>query len=403
MKLARPLLIAATALTLFITACSTPNELSAPDLEPQFGTALDDEANVVAADPAHSSVYVAGVDQADPGAPFEQGGTVFLRRYTTAGNLVWKKQLAELPYDAQFAGLGVDRTGNVYLAWSKDSTDGYGGGVVSKFSAAGKELFRVAVDNGVRDFEVDAAGNTYLAGERQCDGPIDRAFLRKYSSSGQLVWNRANKYVDCYQRDEDIVSIPRPLELGLAGDGSVYTLGTTTAGFVLSKYDNAGRSLWSKPLAGTKLDTGVALTAGAKDAYLVGYAPTSSYDTIVTQRYSASGSLVWERTLKPSVFTSISEIDADSSGNVFLAGTTSFSSSDSDFFLRKYTATGSSSWVYTARLETTKQYSQGVSASDAQNLYFVGSSSGEVNGQNYGYDDAFLLRLNAQGQKIWSR
>ena len=40
---------------------------------------------------------------------------------------------------------------------------------------------------------------------------------------------------------------------------------------------------------------------------------------------------------------------------------------------------------------------------DGSSIYIVGSTSGKVNGKNFGRRDAYLVRLNAQGQKVWER
>lgn len=81
MKHARPLLFAASALALFISACSQPADIQAPTLEPQFGTANDDRATFVAVNSAHTHVYTAGITSR------LGDGTLFLRRYNQDGSL----------------------------------------------------------------------------------------------------------------------------------------------------------------------------------------------------------------------------------------------------------------------------------------------------------------------------
>jgi hypothetical protein len=120
MKHARPLLLAASALVLFITACSQPADIQASVLEPQFGSAAGDIGIDVAVTSA-GGVYTF----AQQSAQVEWEGTDYslqLRRYDSRGKLVWNRQVdtrACSEWDSNCIGLfakavEVDANGFVY-------------------------------------------------------------------------------------------------------------------------------------------------------------------------------------------------------------------------------------------------------------------------------------------------
>lgn len=72
-------------------------------------------------------------------------------------------------------------------------------------------------------------------------------------------------------------------------------------------------------------------------------------------------------------------------------------------FVRKYNPTGGIAW--TTQLAAPKQsdYALSITVNSAgTELYVVGTTDGLVNGENQGENDAFVIRFNGQGKKVWS-
>lgn len=255
MKFARPLVIAASALALLVSACSQPEDVATPALAPQFGTAFEDRADTVAYDPKRAYSYVAGVDTINRKLPndfIESGGVVFLRRYTKTGGLVWQwREAVESGVDPFVNATLVNDAGNTYLGWLLYSTDGYLGATVLKFSPAGKVLYRLSIDNGIFDLEGDAAGNIYLSGLTAHDEEVEKYFLRKYDPQGKLVWERLRTFDDFGGAKDG--SIAQPSDVGIAEDGSLYVAGHGEGDFVLTKYGRAGRTLWQRTVPGSSV------------------------------------------------------------------------------------------------------------------------------------------------------
>jgi hypothetical protein len=315
----------------------------------------------------------------------------------------------------------LDSAGNVHLAWTRYA-DGYGfyDAYISKLNPAGKLLYRIPIDNGIEDLEVDALGNVYVAGLRYTDNPIganERYFLRKYDARGKLVWERARTYDDEGLLENPERTIAAPKDIGLASDGSLYAVGRNSGSssgtpdgvepFVLTKYSNDGVVLWER--AGN----GSVLTASGRNFYLASRVASSEPYTendVRVQKYNASGSVTWQRTVAGNEYGPVepNSLAVDANDNVFLAGSMYVyregdGNADRDFFARKYTASGGLSWIYQPRLKGTNELARGVSAKGSGNVYVVGTTGAKVNGKNSGGYDAFLLRLNGQGQKVWSR
>ncbi len=392
MKNARPLLLAASSVALLISACSTPANLDVPTLEPQFGTVDDDRATFVAVNSAHTYVYTAGVTS-------RLGDeTLFLRRYNQDGSLSWERRSEPLD-TLKVGGVGTDAAGNAYVAYSGTAA------TLSKRNKTGSLLWRkkLAADNtGYKGVYVaasvaDNAGNSYVALQNYVnldDANFDNGSqLRKYDTTGKLLWQRD---FDDYEANFQ--------DLAVASDGSLYSVSRKDdQETLLTKYGASGTTLWQVPID-ARTDLRVAVSGTTVYVAGGGYeAGTNTFNGLLT-KYNAAGGRQWQR-VTGSFFIG-GGISADSAGNVYLTETKAVSvvgESDYDLLVRKYTAAGALSWTHQPKLSSTKEYGEDVAVRNAGEIYTVGSTDGKVNGRNNGGLDAFLLRLNGQGNRVWSR
>ena len=221
-----------------------------------------------------------------------------------------------------------------------------------------------------------ASGQTFVASS-------DRR-LTKYSSSGQQVL--------------EVPLASHVSSLAVANDGSIYAFGSEK----LVKYSSTGTVLWQRVVpfvSGSPWEVAVSGTS----VYLSASSYADNAARIRLYKYSAAGTLVWQRSITPFGSAYATDISADASGNVYLSGATNPDETDFDLFVRKYTSSGSVAWTYAPDLRGTSEGAFGVSAADSGRVYVVGSTDGKVNGQNFGGQDAFLLRLDTTGKKVWSR
>ena len=333
----------------------------------EFGTAAYDEARGVAAD--GFGVYVAGsTNGAFPGETSAGTTDAFLRKYDTAGNVVWTRQFGTSAGE-EARGVAADSSG-VYVA-------GHTGGVFPGQTSAGAE----------------------------------DSFVRKYDTDGNVVWTR------------QFGTAPGDFALAVAVDSSgVYAAGytdgtfpgqTSTGGAFVRKYDAAGAEAWTRQfnaLDGSTHAWGVAsdgssvYVAGQTDGTLPGETSAGTWDAFV-RKYDASGTEVWTRQFGTSSFELTWAVAANASG-VYVAGTTSgvfpgqTSAGAWDAFVRKYDGSGAEAW--------TRQFgASGIdepyaTAADASGVYIAGVAGGALPG-SVGTGEVFVWKYDVSGTEAWAR
>lgn len=415
---ARPLLLAASTLALLISACSQPADVQAPMLEPQYGSAADDVANSVAVN-ASGTIYALSLEQTDnQGSSYgDKLGVLTLRRFDRSGTQVWKATQDFGFCDADLCtatvlDVAADVSGNAYVIYT-NGRDGYLDFLV-KYDSKGVRQWQRPLRNGYNftsllylDVATDSKGAVYVAEYYYDDASgEDVSRLVKYAPSGTTLWAKT-------------VNVTQPQAVAVASDDTVYVAGAQN----LARYSSDGNQSWLRGFGGAFK------TPGYNDAYGAGiFLATSGSGTIYVGgntfytlypnepkenqmkllKYTSAGGQGWTKTIPALGDARLYSVTADAQGGVYLTGRTDPGWGDdygppvTDYFARKYNAAGSVVWSKTAELPGS-QVATDIAAFDAGEVYTVGYTDGKVNGQNYGGDDAFLLRLNAQGNRVWSR
>jgi hypothetical protein len=138
------------------------------------------------------SVYVSGTYNSIEGECCDTNYDAFLRRYDTAGNLLWTRTLPGAG-EEQFAGIAADPVGNVFVSGWTDSTlampaPGGTDGFLAKYNQAGDLAW-------VRQFgspsfdefwgvAADGLGNSFVVGSYNSD----EVYIRKYDADGDVAW-----------------------------------------------------------------------------------------------------------------------------------------------------------------------------------------------------------------------
>ena len=209
----------------------------------------------------------------------------------------------------------------------------------------------------------DSSGNVYVAGGTNggLDGNTNAGntdlFVVKYNSSGTKQWTR------------QLGSSSRDSANGVATDssGNVYVTGMTNGG-----------------LDGCK-------NAGIEDLFVV--------------KYNSSGTKQWTNQLGSSSRDSANDVATDSSGNIYVTGTTYWeldgntSAGKADLFVVKYNSSGTKQWT---KQNGTDRYDEarGVATDSSGNVYVVGYTYGGLDGNtNTGGSDLFVVKYNSSGTK----
>jgi uncharacterized delta-60 repeat protein len=294
------------------------------------------------------NVYIAGEDGSTGG-----NTAIIIAKYNTSGTLQWQRRLSGGGSGASGLGIGVDSSGNAYVAGYSGTTGDF---QIAKYNTSGslqwqRRLYGSGMDQ-CRCIAIDSSGNAYVAGYTNSQSVAYTDFLlAKYDTSGTLQWQRrlGGSYDD------------QASGIAVDSSGNVYVTGLTSsvsANFsnpdvLIAKYDTSGTLQWQRYLGGSYDDraSGIAVDSSG-NVYVKGRtnSPTSGgYNDALIAKYNTSGTLQWQRTLGGSFTEYGYGIAVDSAGDVYITGTTSSpgAGADQDLLFAKLPSDGSLTGTYT--------------------------------------------------------
>ena len=335
----------------------------------QLGTTLEDIARAVATDPS-GNVYAAGYTYGGLDGNSNSGGAdLFLVKYNSSGTKQWTQQLGTSSYDGAY-GVATDSSGNVYVTgYTSGGLDGANAGsndiFVVKYNTSGTKQWTKQLGTSSYDraygVATDSSGNVYVAGFTS--GGLDGTnagsfdiFVVKYNTSGTKQWTK---------------------QLGTSSDDRAYGVATDSSGNVyVAGFTSGG-------LDGTN--------AGSNDIFVVKY-----YD---------NGTKQWTQQMGSSSSDSAWGVATDSSGNVYLAGSTSgeldgnTNAGITDLFVVKYNSSGTKQWTQQMGSSSVDTV-YGVATDSSGNVYVAGDTEGGLDSNtSAGSNDIFVVKYNSDGVK----
>lgn len=223
---------------------------------------------------------------------------------------------------------------------------------------------------------------------------------------------------------------------GIASGGFQNTNAGNTDAY-LAKIDNNGNLLWATYYGGSLYDYGKSVVVDASgNVYLGG--STNSTSGIASGgmqnvygggpgdaflvKFDAAGNRLWATYIGGHGYEEGYGLGKDNLGNVFLTGSTtstsniaasgfnnSYSGGTSDAYLIKFDGAGNRLWG-TYYGDTGDEWGWSIAADASNNVYLSGATSSSVgiasggfqNTISAGYDDAFLVKFNSSGARIWA-
>jgi hypothetical protein len=377
----------------------------------QLGTPESDYATAVAVGP-QDNIYVTGNTNGTLGNQNYGGDDVWLAKYGPGRKLLWKVQLGsdsnEYSYD-----VAVDSKGYAYMTGYTDGKLGvrqYGDrdAWVAKYSPSGKLQWKKQLGTSRYDYSsgiaTDSSGNVYLTGGTlgklggQQYGGFD-VWLAKYSPTGKLQWIKQSGNSD--ENSSRGIATDSSGNIYLSAGSALSGLGAYTV-VLVAKFDSSGTQLWER-VAGSAagpmrsvLASGIATDNGG-NVYLTEYTSTDFRGGYaMVYKYDSSGTLLWSREIDSSDSDSSSDITTDNSGNAYITGATYGKLGDqqygsADAWVAKYDSDGTQLW--TKQLGTANvDFSYGVAIDSSGNIYLAGATAGILGDQQYGNDDAWLVK-----------
>jgi hypothetical protein len=252
--------------------------------------------------------------------------------------------------------IAVDTIGNVFVS---------AGGVVVKYSNAGLPLW---TNMGGGAIAVDASGRAFVSG----NGTI------AYSSAGVPLWTN--------QLSGSAIAVD--------GNGQVFVSSSSAT----AAYSNAGLPLWTNRY--TDISQGpykIAINSSGK-VFVAGTMWNGSNNDYVSLAFSNTGVSLWtNRYSGPgNAYDSLVGLAADSSGNVFVTG------SSSGFYATiKYSNEGVPSWTnrYNNSQWTPTDSASAIAVDGHGNVFVTGQSCAPVGG---GWPDYVTIKYSNVGVPLWT-
>jgi hypothetical protein len=181
----------------------------------------------------------------------------------------------------------------------------------------------------------------------------------------------------------------------------------------ISKYDSAGNRLWAYQFGPGNDDGRAISTDGSGNVYVAGQthgdfgqANAGHYDNFVI-KYNTNGSVLWTKQWGSPTWDAINAMSGDESGNVFVSGQTLGSlagtnAGKDDAFISKLDAAGNILW---SRQFGTPgdDIAKGIATDGMGNAYVTGYTEGNLFAGLGGIRDAFVMKYDPLGNVLWSR
>ncbi len=279
-------------------------------------------------------------------------------------------------------------------------------------------------NDGGADITVAPNGDVYVVGyttdttdEQAAHTADSDVLITRFGADGILRWTR-----QFGSEGDDGASA-----IALGPDGGIYVVGAIEREFeapvvgecdaFLARFDPDGNRLWVRQWGSTGFDVCSDVTVdGDGNIYVSGYTTgaledqtlTGGYDAFLV-RFTADGERVWMRQWGSERSDSTAGVVVDSTGAIFVAGTTDgvidgqTPAGRVGVFLTKFSPDGVrlQTTIFGADVSTT---ASALAIDAADRLYVTGSTSEHIEGpQEVDWPDAFLARFDPDGEMVWFR
>jgi len=364
-----------------------------------------DEATALALDDS-GNVYVTGTSRSS-----ETAYDYATLKYSPSGNEQWVARYSgpdEYSWDAAEA-IAIDDSGNVYVTGCIENPDTYYDFGTIKYNSAGIAQWAVTYngidnqDEAATALALDDSGNVYVTGnsaENLYYFTNCTIVTVKYNPSGNELW--AVSFDDAESPDDVSTSI------AINDSGDIFITGSsfyyeTDIDFVTVKYNSIGAEQWVAKYNSQEDDTDLSVALGcdgAGNVYVTGYSTRSSNSgTYTTIKYSSLGIEQWIARYDEArnSYDQAVALAIDSSGNIYVTGSSQSTNSAYDYATIKYNPSGELQWVtrYNGAADGNDKVAA-IAVDKCAQIYITGNSESEMNATDYA-----TIKYNSDGLEQW--
>jgi uncharacterized delta-60 repeat protein len=353
------------------------------------GNNIANFANAIALDES-GNVYVTGI-----GWGYGNDSDYATVKYNSSGEQQWVARYDGPGHNLDTAmAIAVDPSGNVYVTGRSTGSGANYDCATVKYSPSGQEAW-VARYNGPgngydegRAIAVDGSGNVYVTGPSAgSGGDFDYATI-KYDASGQEEW------IARYNGPGNATDFAYGLVLDSSGNAYVTgaSVGSGTGSDAATiKYNLAGQQQWIARYNGPGNDSDGAYAIaldGSGNVIVTGGSVGTTYPDYdyATIKYNSAGQQQWVARYDGPAHNrdEAPHMAVDGSGNIYVTGYSTGLGTDYDYATIKYSPSGEEEWV--ARYNAPANFGDvayGVAVDSSGNVYVTGSSAGMGTNSDY--------------------
>ena len=343
-----------------------------------------DEATAIKVD-ASGNVYITGFTK-ESASDYD----ITTIKYNSAGTQQWISQYNNSSANGEDQGinLAIDNLGNVYVSGYSDGdatsvlNEDY---VTIKYNSSGVQTWATRFNGTGNGTDIPSGlgvlqtGKVYVTGKSD-NGSDDDYITICYNATGTQQW--LNTYAGSIGND-------RPSSLIIDNSNNITVTGRKDNGtdddIVTIQYSSTGMQNWINTYdSGTGNDRGVSLTSNLQgETFVTGTQNDGTQNDIVTFGINAAGTQTWINH-----FDGVNHLDDipsaikyDYNGFIIIAGETSSSATNSDFFIRKLNNNGTVIWSQTYDGQINQNDGVNTMSLDGLNNIYVSGNSNSMNGQ----------------------